>query len=147
MPAPRLAILALALALAAPALAASPTAPGGATLTPDGKLTVAGVPCAALGVNAGAGAAYVPGVDVDGNAVAPADLPHAPSPVGANSVTIDIDQHLAGQFGIPAAGGAYYGKAVIGSVTLRDGQAYFNGQPLSPDASDAIVSACRAETK
>jgi hypothetical protein len=113
----------------------------------DGKLMVAGVPCAALGVSAGAGADYVPGVDPDGHAVAPADLPHGPSAVGADTVTIQIDQHLAGEFGIPQTGGAYYGKAIIGSVTLRDGKVYFNGQPLNAAASDALVSACRTEIK
>ncbi|HXQ50474.1 MAG TPA: hypothetical protein VN802_05230 [Stellaceae bacterium] len=137
----------LALGLCGPAFAAGPAAPGAATLTQDGKLAVVGVPCAALSVAAGAGADYVPGVDVNGSSVAPADLPRVASPVTADAVTIEIDQHLAGQFGIPQTGIPYRGKAIAGYVTVRDGRAYFNGQPLGAGASDALVAACRAEKK
>jgi len=143
----RLAYGLLPVVIAAPSFAADPPAASPASLSPDGKLAVAGVPCAALGVAAGPGANYVPGTDVDGNAVAPADLPHDAGAVRSDTVTIEIDRHLAGQYGIPPTGGAYGGKAIIGYVTVRDGEAYFNGQKLGAQANDALVSACRTEMK
>jgi hypothetical protein len=131
-------ILPLVVLVAAPALAETPApAPAAVSLAPDGGLEVAGAPCAAL-----AGAAYVPGVAPDGSAVAPADLPQEPSPVKAETTTIELSSGLAGRFGVPQAGGAYAGKAIVGYVTVKDGQAYFNGKPLAPDATAALQSAC-----
>ena len=116
---------------------------GAVTRGPDGRIEVAGVPCSSLL----AGAAYVPGVAVDGSAVAPADLPRDPSPISAEDTTVRIDGSLAGRFGVPATGGAYGAKAIYGYVTVRDGQAYFNGKPLAPDASAALADACRVTKK
>ena len=101
---------------------------------------VAQVVCSVL-----AGADYVPGVAADGSAVAPADLPQEPSPVKAESTTVELDSNLASRFGVPQAGGAYRGKAVVGYVTVKDGKAYFNGAPLAPETSAALASACAAK--
>ncbi len=57
---------------------------------------------------------------------------------------IEINSRFAGRFGIPAAGGAYNAKAILGYVTIRDGRAFFNGTPLDGDTNAAIIAACRA---
>ena len=138
----RIALLLIVALGAGPALADTSMpdpapAPAAVSVAPGGRLEVAGAPCSAL-----AGAEYVPGVAADGSAVAPADLPQEPSPVKAETTTIELSSSLAGRFGVPQAGGAYAGKAIVGYVTVKDGQAYFNGKPLAPDASAALRSAC-----
>ena len=134
-------LLVLFLLITLPALAAPQAAqpPGAVTATSDGAVAIATPPCAELV----AGATYVPGIDAAGNAVAPADLPD-PSKVKIATPAIEIDARLAGRFGSPAAG-ARVGRAILGYVTVRDGRAYFNGEPLAPDANDAVIAACRAQ--
>lgn len=141
--------------LAAPAFADGTTAPppGGVAQAPDGGLVMSSQICGTLAGDAAAGASsgspavpsadYQPGVDVNGNAVAPADLPSSsvPSPA-VDNFPIEIDQRLAGKFNIPNTGGIG-AKAILGYVTLRGNQAYFNGQPLSADQSAALAEACR----
>jgi hypothetical protein len=137
----RSAILLLIPFLAVPAFADGPApAPAAVSVAPNGGIQVTGAPCSAL-----AGPDYVPGIAADGSAVAPADLPQEPSPVRAEAATIEINSSLAGKFGVPAAGGAYGGKTIIGYVTVHDGQAFFNGAPLAPDARAALVQACAAK--
>jgi hypothetical protein len=133
-------ILVIAMALAATPSLAKAVAQGAVTVAPDGALEIAGAPCAALV----AGADYVAGVDAEGHAVAPADLAHAPPPVTADTIPVEIGANLAGQFGIPPTGGAYRAKAILGYVTVRDGVTYFNGAPLAAEASAALAAACRA---
>jgi hypothetical protein len=127
-----------ALILAVPCAAQTPQ-PGAVTRTHDGGVEVTGVPCSSLM----AGAEYVPGQAADGSVVAPADLPRDPSPITADDTKIRIDSSLAGRFGVPSSGGADRAKAIYGYVTVRDGQAYFNGKKLAPDASAALADACR----
>jgi len=133
-------LLVLFLLITLPALAAPQAAqpPGAVTATSDGAVAIATPPCAEL-----VAATYVPGIDAAGNAVAPADLPD-PSKVKIATPAIEIDARLAGRFGSPAAG-ARVGRAILGYVTVRDGRAYFNGEPLAPDANDAVIAACRAQ--
>jgi hypothetical protein len=137
-------LLLAALLAAAPALAATQSEPRGeATLTAEGAIEIADMPCQALL----AGAPYVPGVDAEGRAVAPADLPAAPSPVTVDAVTVDIKSVLAGRFGVSDRGGVDRSRISIGTVTVRGGRAYFNGAPLAADASAALEAACRAAKK
>jgi hypothetical protein len=126
-------VLVLVALAAGPALAESPPASTGNASAPANPDCVA------------AGATYVPGVAADGSAVAPADLPQSPSPVADKGAPVEIDSHLAGQYGVPAPGGAYGGKAIIGYVTLKDGRAYLNGQPLAADAQAALAAACNGK--
>jgi hypothetical protein len=112
--------------------------PGAVTIAPGGQVAIAAPPCAALM----AGAEYVPGIDSAGRAVAPADLPQAPPPVGAADVSIELDARLAARFGAGVAG-ARLGKAMLGTITVRDGRVLFNGKPLAADANDAVIAACR----
>jgi len=129
------------------ALAAGPSlgaeAKGAVTVAPGGTVKVASPPCDALVPRAD----YVAGVDATGRPVAPADLPRAASPVAADKISIEIDANLAGQFGIPQAGGAYHTKGTVGYVTVQDGRVYFNGKPLADDASAAMTAACAAPRK
>jgi hypothetical protein len=127
-----------------PALAANTPAPppGGVAVAPNGGLVMSSQVCATLaGTTPGVPSAdYQPGVDVDGNAVAPADLPSTPSTPSVDNFPIEIDQHLAHRFNLPPGGNA---KAVLGYVTVRDNQAYFNGQPLNADQTSALAEACK----
>ncbi len=118
--------------------------PGGIATTPGGSLVISSQICLALGIEPGVPSAdYQPGVDVNGKAVAPADLPNAPPPLSIDNFPIEIKKDLAGSFGVPASGGAYGAKAILGYVTIRDNRAYFNGQPLGEDQRSALTEACR----
>jgi hypothetical protein len=141
----RRAIVLVLTLLSAPAFADSVSTPppGGIAQGSNGGLVISSQTCATLaGDSAGVPSAdYQPGVDVNGNAVAPADLPSS----GASSPTIDnfpieIDQNLAGKFNLPPGASP---KAILGYVTVRGNQAYFNGQPLNADQNAALNSACK----
>ena len=128
---------------AMPAWAAdAPPPPGGVASTPNGGLVMSSQICATLaGTTQGVPSAdYQPGVDVNGNAVAPADLPSSPSNPSVDNFPIEIDQRLAHRFNLPPGANA---KAVLGYVTVRGNQAYFNGQPLNADQTSALAEACR----
>ena len=132
-----------------PAVAAdAPPPPGGVAAAPNGGLVMSSQVCATLpgaspnSLNGGVPSAdYQPGVDVNGNAVAPADLPSAPSTPMVDNFPIEIDQQLANRFRLPPGAST---KAVLGYVTVRGNQAYFNGQPLNADQTSALAEACRA---
>jgi hypothetical protein len=123
-----------------PAVAATPTAQpkGSVTAAADGRITLAAPDCAA------STAGYVPGVDVEGRAVVPADLPASDATVKPETAAIELDARLAAQFGVHSSG-ARVGRTILGYVTVRDRRAYFNGQPLAPEANDAVIAACRAQ--
>ena len=144
---PLWAILGLAI-FSVPALAADkPPPPGGVAAAPHGGLVMSSQICATLAASASndaksgvPSADYKPGVDASGNAVAPADLPSTPPTPSVDNFPIAINQHLARRFNLPPGGTA---KAVLGYVTVRDNQAYFNGQPLNADQASALAEACR----
>jgi hypothetical protein len=116
--------------------------PGGVAAAPNGGLVMSSQICATLpGAASGVSSAeYRPGVDVNGNAVAPADLPSTSAAPRLDNFPIEINQRLARNFNLPPGGNA---KAVLGYVTVRDNQAYFNGQPLNADQTAALAEACR----
>jgi len=90
---------------------------------------------------------YKPGVDVDGNAVAPADLGGGVPPIEMPSeIVISITALLQSKFGIPADPNSYKPEAYIGTVTVKpDGRAYFNGQPLQDDAAFELAQLCQKQ--
>lgn len=101
-----------------------------------GVSTPAGVP----------GADYQPGVDVNGNAVASADLapsnpPGSAGSPGMNTMPILIDKRFAKSFNLPPG---VNGKAMLGYVTLQGNQPYFNGLPLNAEQSAALQQACNS---
>lgn len=120
--------------------------PGGIEVLTDGTLVMSSDICSTLGGNQPAvpGAEYKEGVDVNGRRVAPADLPASPPPLEVENFPIEIKSSLAGKFNVPAMGGAYGAKAILGYVTVRDNRAYFNGQPLGEDQRAALDETCRA---
>ena len=130
-------------AVSTSAIAATDPGRGRVAVSGDGTVTVAADVCAQVrSLPPVAGAAYVPGVDVDGKAVAPADLPSEAPPVTVENIPIEIDRNLQRRFAIPAGARLFTQKAQIGTVTLRDGVAYFNGQPLVPAEQAALQAGC-----
>ncbi len=126
----------LVLAAAIPGQAGEPAKPppGGMILSADGHAMFSADVCAGLTPSV-AGAGYVPGVDVEGRKVAPADLP-GPAPLPIENLPI-ILRHGA------AAAGGHGSGLLIGQVTVRDGHAYFNGAPLAEDDQATMAAACR----
>lgn len=89
--------------------------------------------------------AYQPGVDVEGNPVAPADLP------GSNDLDIDLDDiaidpriPLARFHGDPDAKLPVLGEAEIdvGRITFREGRPYLGGRPLRSAEEHALATEC-----
>ena len=97
--------------------------------------------------------AYQPGVDVDGNPVAPADLDsYGRLDLGEDDVVIDIDIPLRAVAGVvgdeaafTASGGqidSFAANASVDTVSFRGGDVYFNGQRISNRQREAIAAAC-----
>jgi hypothetical protein len=89
------------------------------------------------------GIAYKPGVDVNGQAVAPADLPGNAQIAIPEEFSILVTADLGQKLGIPANSKNYQSYAYIGTVTYKDGQVYFNDQPLQDPQAAALAQACR----
>jgi len=115
----------------------------------DGTVVV-GDPCQSVTIHEpDPGVAYQPGVDVDGNAVAPAELGGASEPlVGPeHEYRIDITTRLGDALSGPAGSGVDFvedSEIGIGEVTVREGRAYFNGRPLDAQDEHARAAACAA---
>lgn len=91
------------------------------------------------------GVEYKPGVDVEGNPVAPADIGGTPQIKLPDMVHIPITVDLAARYGIPVTSNLFKPEAYIGSarVSLKDGKAWFNGQPLSSDEQQVLARLCQ----
>ena len=136
----------LSLALIAALIAA---APAGATI-----VIVTADDCAAITAHEPADdVAYEPGVDVDGNAVASADLYDSGRiDYNADDIVISIGNPLVATAGVVgdeaafvAAGGridSFGADSSVGSVTLRNGEVYFNGRRITDNEARAIALAC-----
>jgi hypothetical protein len=88
------------------------------------------------------GVAYTPGLDANGFSVAPADLPS----IGVSrfdEVALQLTVDLRKRLGINLDRTLFPEGAELGYVTVREGKAYFNGEPLAPDADAALASLCR----
>lgn len=140
----RAVFIVLPLLLASPCAAEDlPVPPGAVERLEQGSVVISPAVCAAFAADAAVpGAAYEPGVDVNGRKVAPADLPSR-TPLELDNFPIEIRKNLAGTFGVPPAGGAFGARAILGYVTVRGDQAFFNGKPLSADENAALIAACR----
>ena len=86
---------------------------------------------------------YRPGVDVAGRPVAPADLPGQPRLRLPKDILVDIDVDLRTLLGLTPVPGVDP-DARLGFVVVRDGRAYFNGQPLFDAARDRLAARCAA---
>ena len=89
--------------------------------------------------------AYQPGVDVNGRPVVPADLGSGVRIQVPEVIQIPIDVDLQDRFGLPPDRELFKADAFIGSVvvTVQDGRAYFNGQPLQDEAAFALSQRCQ----
>jgi len=87
--------------------------------------------------------AYQPGVDVHGNAVAPADLNGGSQIKLPETIYIPIEVDIGQRYHIPANSPLWKATAEIGTVAVTGDQVTFNGQPLTPDDNAALVALCR----
>lgn len=100
--------------------------------------------------------AYQPGVDVKGRKVAPADVAGTPQIKLPDKVTIDIGFDLGKKYNIPGNSNIQYGdsgydsttqnlytgEGKLGQVVWQNGQAWYNGQPLTSEDQAALAAAC-----
>jgi hypothetical protein len=125
-----------------PAAAAQPSAE---------TINVSASACAAVAhENDAPGVAYAPGVDAEGNPVAPADLPGGGNPALNDklaSAPVKITVDLQKRFGIPANANLFHGRSEIGYVTVKDGKAYLDGVPLSGTEEALLGAACAGKAK
>ncbi len=86
--------------------------------------------------------AYEPGVDVHGNAVAPADLGASEISI-PEEISIDVTALVYELLETTPPPGLEDTAIDLGKVVLRDGQLTYNGQPLGGTADAALIAACR----
>jgi hypothetical protein len=89
---------------------------------------------------------YTPGVDVRGRAVAPADLGGAPKMKFPDTVEIPVLLELLQRLGLPANSSLYKLEDVkVGTLRIRvkDGRAWFNGEPLTSEEQHAMARVCQ----
>ncbi len=108
------------------------------------KATVTRADCANLVQHQpSADVAYRPGIDVNGNSVAPADLNGGSNVAVPETIEIPIVIDLAERYGKPKATSKFMGETKFGKVVWRDGKAWYNGQPLAGNTNADLVAACR----
>lgn len=91
--------------------------------------------------------AYTPGVDVNGNPVAPADLPVSVTIRTPTEVTFEVTYDLLSNYGVAEDSLlAARGEASIGTVKydLLSGVLTFNGERLDDPETAALADLCRA---
>lgn len=93
------------------------------------------------------GVAYEPGIDVHGNAVAPADIDDGGGLELRRAFTIDIELNIAERLGIPSDSARFRDDANIGVLEVRGRELYFNGHRLAPDAAGPVAAACSRQGK
>lgn len=120
---------------------------GDPSIGADGTVTV-GDPCEALTLHEPApDVAYQPGLDAEGNPVAPADLEGGGgSIVGPDhAYDINLTTPLSEVTDTSPGTGAERVKdseLYIGKVTVRGGKVYFNGQLIGDEGAHALAEAC-----
>ena len=84
---------------------------------------------------------YRPGVDVNGNAVAPADLNAQPQIAVPDVISIPVTIDLATNLGIDTP---FLARPTVGEVQIsRDGRVTFNGQPIGGNAQQELAKRCQ----
>lgn len=87
---------------------------------------------------------FRPGVDVYGRSVAPADLNPAPPLGPPERMTVYIDADLR-RFGVPSTSPLFQPFVGVGEISFdRNGNVFFNGQPLGGSEQAAIAEICRS---
>jgi hypothetical protein len=137
----------IALLWAGTAVAATPAQPppGGASVSADGRVVVSSKACAEVVAHVpDAGVAYTPGVDVNGNAVAPADLPDSASPIAEENFPIFLTLDLKKKFHVPDTAKLFKFEAVVGLIAVQGNRVFFNGHLIAPGEASLLAAACRA---
>lgn len=94
------------------------------------------------GVAPANGAAYQPGVDARGRPVVPAEGPGGSAnwlPIG-ETLTLDLTIDLVERYGQRVPPGT---SLPLGTIELRDGRVWFNGQPVSGYDREVLWESCR----
>jgi hypothetical protein len=87
---------------------------------------------------------YKPGVDVQGRAVAPADLPSNNTLELPKSIPIDIEIPVRTILGPNSPYLTGDAKIQVGRVVVEaDGRVLFNGKPIPDTGRDQLIAACR----
>ncbi|MFC5355411.1 hypothetical protein [Azospirillum himalayense] len=90
------------------------------------------------------GVEHTPGVDVNGKAVAPADLPGsagAAPPLERFDIPVTVD--FARRMGFPVPQGAAAPGVEVGYLTWYANRLYFNGQPIGAPSETEVYAYCR----
>ena len=99
--------------------------------------------CVSVAATPSADLAYQPGVDVNGKAVAPADLPGGGSVTPPTDITIPLQLNLQNALHLPDNSNLTSPQAIVGTIEVKNGKMTYNGQPISEDAQAQIEAACR----
>ncbi|WP_119303198.1 hypothetical protein [Dongia deserti] len=86
---------------------------------------------------------YQPGVDVHGQPVMPADLGGGAQIELPDVIYIPIEVLIQDKFAIPANSVLYDATALVGVVSVRGNQVYFQDQVLADPEIAALEEACR----
>jgi hypothetical protein len=86
---------------------------------------------------------YQPGVDVHGRPVVPADLGGGQQIQLPDVIYIPIEVLIQDKYGIPANSVLYDATALVGVVSVRGKQVYFEDQLLTDPEIVALEEACR----
>ncbi len=88
-------------------------------------------------------ATYQPGVDVHGNAVAPADLGGGQQIELPDVIYIPIEVLVQDKYGIPANSVLYNARAQVGVVEVRGNRVFYEDQELTDPETAALEAVCR----
>lgn len=91
---------------------------------------------------------YQPGLGVDGKDVVPADVGGGLRIEIPKEFDIPITVDLQKKLGIPANPSLFQTDHFrVGTVTYRDGRAYFNGQPLQDEEAARLSELCQQQLR
>jgi len=125
------------LLVATPVVAADLLKPGGAGSECRYMTTYQPLP--------GNDAEYKPGVDVHGKPVVEADI--TPNVITMpDKISFDLTVDTAKYIGLALPQGVE-GQMKVGTVTIENGQTYFNGKPLAGEAEAALQKLCNQKNK
>lgn len=147
----RIAVLSLSMGFFMPMAQAAESAVDSGAGGPNGGVAVQtdrGA-CRQITTLLGDDAAYVPGQDVNGNPVVPAEGPGGAPSIGLpDTTTVYLGVDLAKRYGLGGTSNSFGGVVPLGAVTIdQQGQVTINGQPLATGDDPALVAACRKALK
>ncbi len=111
----------------------------------DPALTLPPAFCQVLNHEANADVAYQAGVDVNGNAVAPADLSATPS-ILPKEIQIPLKANMFDFLGFDKTSMPF--KALdgteigLGTLTVRGNQVFLNDKPLNGEQQEKLIALC-----